>query len=480
MEVADDDAVSPEDTLSPLPFSDRRSVSMGSRPTINNLRQSLQNLHHAPSRYTLHKKHYTLKNFNLKATKDEMAMDGMKAQLEETMEMLKSKEDDLKLASEIGTLLVERNEEATEKVSFLEGKLEQLEHELDLAATRERDLKSELKAQKKEQLKMQYTNEDLEEQLHGLREQNADDSKRLEKLEDSIQKVEGNAEFTLMELHKKVSDLEAERDSLAKSKSRLTKQTESQEEELLDLRAELVNAEKQLEHLRGVESKCAELETKANQRDSLTSEVEDLRWENKQLSRTVQSAQEEISRLSSQMERDHETLQHMKEDRQRQSGGSDGFLSPIPTPSPPPSSSPTQSSGNVVSARDSIAETLGFMSLASELTNMNEEEKEKRKKQEADAMKEFFYLTALSVKMNIGMQLQVYFQRSTRELYKQALEEGIAFHDFSNWIESQYMKDYVEATCSKDNTENVQQMEKEEEKLPFWRRWFRMSGSTKN
>jgi len=62
-----------------------------------------------------------------------------------------------------------------------------------------------------------------------------------------------------------------------------------------------------------------------------------------------------------------------------------------------------------------------------------------------DTLKEFFMLTASSVKVNLAPKLNNFcFRYSPTDLYERALEKKIQFHQFAEWIEQQLMKEYVD------------------------------------
>jgi hypothetical protein len=75
---------------------------------------------------------------------------------------------------------------------------------------------------------------------------------------------------------------------------------------------------------------------------------------------------------------------------------------------------------------------------------VEEEEREKKKRREAyvNAKKEFFYLTALAVKMNHELQedAQVI---PTQELYDKALHLDIPFNQYAEWIQKELTKSYL-------------------------------------
>jgi len=75
---------------------------------------------------------------------------------------------------------------------------------------------------------------------------------------------------------------------------------------------------------------------------------------------------------------------------------------------------------------------------------MLKKKNEKKKKKEADinAKKEFFYLTALAVKMNHELQedAQVI---PTQELYEKALQQDIPFNQYAEWIQKELTKSYL-------------------------------------
>jgi len=73
-----------------------------------------------------------------------------------------------------------------------------------------------------------------------------------------------------------------------------------------------------------------------------------------------------------------------------------------------------------------------------------EEEEREKKRREADinAKKEFFYLTALAVKMNHELQedAQVI---PTQELYEKAIQQDIPFNQYAEWIQKELTKSYL-------------------------------------
>lgn len=71
-----------------------------------------------------------------------------------------------------------------------------------------------------------------------------------------------------------------------------------------------------------------------------------------------------------------------------------------------------------------------------------------------DANKEFFYLTALSVKLNMGEMLDSVETVSTRQLYERAIAEKIPFHKYANWLEKQITHAYIERIYNKGYEES--------------------------
>jgi hypothetical protein len=75
----------------------------------------------------------------------------------------------------------------------------------------------------------------------------------------------------------------------------------------------------------------------------------------------------------------------------------------------------------------------------------NEDLAAQRKRNEVEAKKEFFFLTALAVKMSSEMREDVC-MISNQDLYDKAIEDNIEFFKYYEWIKTELLKSYLESS----------------------------------
>jgi hypothetical protein len=81
--------------------------------------------------------------------------------------------------------------------------------------------------------------------------------------------------------------------------------------------------------------------------------------------------------------------------------------------------------------------------------------------------KEYFYLTALAVKLNHNLREENICMVSSDRLYEKAAREGVPFHEFYTFIERELTKAYLETLVLRNRAAgDEKEKEKEKEKGP--------------
>lgn len=99
-----------------------------------------------------------------------------------------------------------------------------------------------------------------------------------------------------------------------------------------------------------------------------------------------------------------------------------------------------------------------------------EEEEEDPTKHYDDKAKEFFFLTALSIKINQGDRLEDVQTISTKQLYRKAAIQKVPFHKFHVWLSREIVHAYIGRIYEKDQDVASNERSQSQEKLSFWDR----------
>jgi hypothetical protein len=439
---------------------------------VPSIRKRLGNLYsNHESKFSRRKKSSTMKVNHL-PTVDELL-----SQMDELQLELMRKDNDLKLASEIGTLLLEKNDEMTNRVTSLELELENKTTELSSSQAQFREHQLNHKryvAMLEDQEKL---NEAQGQEIRGLQHQLT----QAQAKQDAVTRAQSNSVLVSQ------TEMEVSQTELKESKALAAKLDHQivelknilkrEQQTAFTLQDELTEARKENQKLRKIEQKCDQLENELTRERKEISELRDIQWENKQLTQTCreltitlenlhkmheqesknyQRAQEKVEALKDHLNK-IKVEQNSKAPNKQAEKDKDQFISLaeelVETVHEEKEGMDAQLAKEVESGRKKVESAKPVIEKAEKdgdgkeivlnkdglggKENMTDEEKKER-----DAMYEFFALTTLAVKINSGEMMESLYMVSAKDLWKKAQEEHVQFHQYHRWIQTQITKSF--------------------------------------
>jgi myosin heavy subunit len=444
--------------------------SCGSQ-NLDDLRQSLKNFVQGPSRASLIRKN----SFSGLSTI------ALASRLQEAYSLLRQKDEDLKLASEIGTLLIDKNEELTVQSANAEAKVESLLAELHLLQEERKEDKARARQLQAKYEHLTFEHEELLATVDKLKSQLERESTKRGQLQQTFSKVGGQADQELHSLRVAVDSLQKQVEALTFQNLKSCKALEESDDALAAANEELSTLRDEVNRLSRVESQFQKLSSATQDTEKLRAIVADLQWENQQFTKSIRELQFENSRLTELHEKDIKIFEEMQAE--------------LDVLQEDMSENPSQALRNLASdetrrsmlsladewmaehkrlAKDfevsyedmgtqtdvAWAEKVMIQNMVAEADRSSEDPSSAPSadsrndidphRADREAKMEFFMLTVLCVKINMGGRMDVVCTKSNRELYEEAMKERVPFHQFQDWIERALMKAYIDTTCRID------------------------------
>lgn len=415
----------------------------------------------------------------------------MQKQIEHAFGELAQKEEDLRLAAEIGQHLLERVETTMTEVNDLKtdlatsnAELAKIKEEKSEWVRRERKLGVDIQDLEDQR---RYTEAELraaQEALREVREERGASSADGAELGDALRRL---------------TALEKDHTELQRQYRTVGAQLEETKAAHRDDAGELEAARRELERLHGVESTAARLEREMADYREVKRAKQELEWDADHMNQALR----ETSAAYEQMQRDFAKLEAILEDARnelRRAGVTFDFSNSLDSQRPgaqrpgaaaratgshmrSPSLADELNAGGDSSDDDSDGEdkpaaassagaSAGSLPSVCEDTPLTgDEEEEKRKgrgltkqrdfvdplqrggaggddeeEEETDEdlkMREFFQLTVLAIKINSGDILEHIQSISARKLYRKCKQQNIVFHQFHHWIKREITAAYI-------------------------------------
>lgn len=227
-------------------------------------------------------------------------------ELDNLYEQLLKKDEDLKLAGTIGQALLERNEEAMARIAELEKQAEL--HEKEVEQLRALQRQEERKCKRYQSLLQEHEKryEDLVEDNRRLRELWEQEKAKSQRDAASLSTAEEEAEARINQLRQTVSELNAQISRLQEENAVLVQSLKRDQEQLFRVTAELEDTKRALEEAK---ADAAAARAKIPKEDTQTSaELKELQWQNQQLTRSLNELKATIDRMKEKQEEDARQL----------------------------------------------------------------------------------------------------------------------------------------------------------------------------
>jgi hypothetical protein len=410
---------------------------------------------------------------------------GATQRLEIAMRMLQEKEDNLIQASQIGTALAERNDQLAERNSALELQIEDLQYQIKLADERTatsrrktRDLTHQITHLEAERDDAVSSLNQIERELHSKKRESG-------RLVAQVTGATQQAEAKEQALELQVSSWKDKHQQLVFEHNKLKAVLAELQDKYNEVVGELEKTETELDRLQRVEFQCLKYEKEANNAQELEQAIADMQWETQNMTASVRDLQLENSRLSQLHDQDVALFEQMRKELTQLRSRRRPMQSLLEQLQSAESSSDIGDAANISSAGSALTERRASV-ISTQLSEIGDAEAEdihaatnlleehERLQQEyahnesktgdltkvtvnvpypvkvfvrddGDANIEFFMLTVLSAKINMGMQSDFLAdpEMSNMSLYRRAKAAKLQFHQYAAWIEGELLKAYM-------------------------------------
>jgi len=438
---------------------------------LDDLRQSLKTFAQAPTRALLIRKN----SFSGLSTT------ALASRLQEAYSLLRQKDEDLKLASEIGTLLIDKNEELTVQSANAEAKVGSLLAELGRLQEERQEDKARARQLQTKYEHLTFEHEELLATVEKLKSHLEREAAKRGQLQHTFNKVGGQAEQDLHSLQAAVESLQKQVEALTFQNLKSCKALEESDDALAAANEDLSSLRDQVKRLSQIESQFQKLSSASQDAEKMRAILADLQWENQQFTKSIRELQFESSRLAELHEKDIKIFEEMQaeldvlqeamcdnpsqamrnlasdETRRSMLSVADELMAEhkrlardfevsyedMGTQTDVAWAESVMIQNNLAEA-DRSSQSLSSAPSAYSLNDVDPHRADR------EAKMEFFMLTVLCVKINMGGRMDVVCTKSNRELYEEAMKERVPLHQFQDWIERALMKAYIDTTCRID------------------------------
>eukprot|EP00164_Ancoracysta_twista_P001500 GFYU01001966.1.p1 GENE.GFYU01001966.1~~GFYU01001966.1.p1 ORF type:complete len:524 (-),score=138.03 GFYU01001966.1:424-1995(-) len=402
-------------------------------------------------------------------------------ELQSAYKSLEDREKDVQVAAEIGQMLLEKNKDLADDLDSLREKLAGTEAAKNSASSNYIHAEQEIAELTKKNTNLSNRCEMLNQKLseaegllvtHQEREVNMKSEIRTLQLE-----VKTGSADQSKELQSQLEDFKDIEQELTRKIAALTKENKLLSERLQVTQQKAVEATDENDHLsacnRKLESKLQNFEIMRNELDALkaqSDEMGDIVWENEKLQKMLADQTHVNRRLVSQRQEDIELLEQARMEIQSFRDGtpeeisalkdrksifdelnmatSDDARSSLRTEDTNAAQAYQEAISSPATARAGVVESQADAEAREKLPAVGgmaqgpivgEDGLTKRK----DPMEEFFYLTAMSVKLNFEYMDEVCDVKS-KTMFNRVLSEEVPFHQWYNWVRAQLTKAHLE------------------------------------
>lgn len=375
-------------------------------------------------------------------------------------ELLERREEDLRLAAELGEVLLEKNGEAEARAEELAARAEALEEDVTRA---ESELAAERAARKRAQVaqkRLEFQLEEVQARCEEAEGAVGREKERRMRLRSSFNAAEATLGVETAAAAEERREMQAKLSAAEAAARHRTDVAADLEAQLGALTGELAEARAAAEGRRAAEAAAERLRGEVERLSKDTHLLADMRWEHEQLGQAMRSLEKENRFLQGQVRELNEMLG--EERRQRNEAAAvTAQAAPRPSLFEEMGGAGAGKGGSSSEAEASPAPDLARLkhmraqSWASTTSSSSESGGGSGSERGGgggdptlagrDAQMEYFFLSVLACKLNMGTRMQAFFKRSSRSMYTEAVQANVPFHQYATFIENALMRDYIEA-----------------------------------